>query len=200
MKLYRHFDKCGSLLYIGTSLNVFARTRGHLGVSEWREEIATVTIETFETAKAGRLAEKVAIQDEKPIHNTKSRNKECDKGYACKGWGIWGYCGLFGFDGWYPDFSQAEEMVNYYRSFFRSVCLIHRCEFSDVERFQKLPLLNELLSPIDELPMKYCGKRWGTKRRSSKKIVLLLRRYNKKRLIEKFRTRAQPSVGSQTHG
>jgi excinuclease UvrABC nuclease subunit len=66
--LYRHFDAGGDLLYVGMSRNAAARLRGHKNAS-WYDDIASITIEHFETKAAAADAEWRAIQDEHPKFN-----------------------------------------------------------------------------------------------------------------------------------
>ena len=44
--VYRHFDDVGQLLYVGCSMNVFARTLSHKDKS-WFHDIVTITVEWF---------------------------------------------------------------------------------------------------------------------------------------------------------
>lgn len=67
--LYRHFNKSGKLLYVGISICALERLRQHRDDSTWFDDIATVEIERFATAKEAIAAEIVAIQKEKPLHN-----------------------------------------------------------------------------------------------------------------------------------
>lgn len=78
-RLYRHFDKQQQLLYVGISLRSFQRLAEHREYSHWFEDIANVTFESFSNKDDALLAEKTAIQTEKPrfnlIHNTTQRSK-----------------------------------------------------------------------------------------------------------------------------
>ncbi len=67
--LYRHFDKDGNLLYIGTSLSVMSRTSHHHKISPWFNKITSITIERFPGRYDAARAEKKAILEEYPIHN-----------------------------------------------------------------------------------------------------------------------------------
>ena len=66
--LYRHFDENGALLYVGISLSAVQRLKQH-EKSGWFEDIATVTIESFDTRELALIAESKAIRQERPIHN-----------------------------------------------------------------------------------------------------------------------------------
>ena len=66
--LYRHFDENGALLYVGISLSAVQRLKQH-EKSGWFEEIASVTIESFDTRELALLAEKEAIEQEFPMYN-----------------------------------------------------------------------------------------------------------------------------------
>jgi len=67
--LYRHFNKDGELLYVGISLRAAERLRQHIDGSCWRYEIASVTVEWFDTRDAALDAERLAIKSEAPIFN-----------------------------------------------------------------------------------------------------------------------------------
>lgn len=71
--LYRHFDVEGALLYVGISLRPMVRTKEHVSLSGWAEQIANVTIEYFPTRKEAMEAEARAVLDENPIHNIRLR-------------------------------------------------------------------------------------------------------------------------------
>jgi len=68
--LYRHFDKDGLLLYVGISLSAIERLRSHRRYAVWYRDIATIAVERFPTRWEALLAERVAIEDEKPLHNS----------------------------------------------------------------------------------------------------------------------------------
>jgi hypothetical protein len=71
--LYRHFDAEGTLLYVGISLRPMTRTKEHVTLSGWAEQIANVRIEYFPTRKEAMEAEARAVQDENPLHNIRLR-------------------------------------------------------------------------------------------------------------------------------
>jgi hypothetical protein len=73
--LYRHFDKEGRLLYVGISLNALNRLAQHKGVSPWFWKIATVRVDAFPNRDAALVAEREAIQKEKPFYNLKRRRE-----------------------------------------------------------------------------------------------------------------------------
>lgn len=68
-QLYRHFDKDGTLLYVGISLSAIYRLSQHGDHSEWFNSISRVEIESFETREMAIEAEARAIFNEKPKHN-----------------------------------------------------------------------------------------------------------------------------------
>lgn len=68
ISLYRHFDAQGRLLYVGISKNALARMEGHAG-SAWYAQIATVTIEHYNSRDSARRAEQEAITSERPAYN-----------------------------------------------------------------------------------------------------------------------------------
>lgn len=67
--LYRHFDKDGRLLYVGISFRAIVRQAAHSNAAPWWDDVATITVERFETRKAAKSAERRAIETEKPLHN-----------------------------------------------------------------------------------------------------------------------------------
>lgn len=67
--LYRHFQKDGSLLYVGISLSAVARLAQHKNYSEWFNSISRVEIETFTDRNAALDAERRAIKEENPLYN-----------------------------------------------------------------------------------------------------------------------------------
>lgn len=74
--LYRHRDASGSLLYVGISLRPFKRLDQHGGQSHWFRQIASVTVEYFDTRSEAMAAEKEAIKVEQPRHNIIHADKE----------------------------------------------------------------------------------------------------------------------------
>jgi hypothetical protein len=68
--LYRHYDKAGSLLYVGISLNALGRLAAHRKDSSWFFEIARVEIEVFPNRAAALEAECATIKEHKPPYNT----------------------------------------------------------------------------------------------------------------------------------
>lgn len=67
--LYRHFDKAGTLLYVGIARDHQSRLKAHSRYAEWRYSIATVTVEYFDTREDAAKAEVKAIKTESPLHN-----------------------------------------------------------------------------------------------------------------------------------
>jgi len=74
--LYRHFDRDGRLLYVGISSSALRRLDEHKGASHWFHEIANITISSFGTRAEVLLAERNAVQDERPLHNLKLQRKD----------------------------------------------------------------------------------------------------------------------------
>lgn len=68
--LYRHFDSDGRLLYVGISLSAVTRLQQHATASHWFKDIARVEIEKLVSREAALNAERHAILNENPIHNT----------------------------------------------------------------------------------------------------------------------------------
>lgn len=77
-ELYRYFNKDNTLLYIGESLHAVGRACQHRAVSSWYFESTTMTIERFDCKKDARAAERIAIKEEKPLHNIVHNNKIAD--------------------------------------------------------------------------------------------------------------------------
>lgn len=67
--LYRHYSIAGDLLYIGCSMRFLDRTAQHSGNASWFNDVATITLQHFESARAALIAEEVAIKAERPMHN-----------------------------------------------------------------------------------------------------------------------------------
>lgn len=72
--MYRFYDGDGDLLYVGISVRPWARWKQHKGQKDWAEDVATSTIEWFDTRKDALDAERAAIVAEEPryniVHNT----------------------------------------------------------------------------------------------------------------------------------
>lgn len=68
-KLYRHYDKDGTLLYVGVSGNPDKRLKQHRYASRWSELIEKMEIQKFASLKDALEAEKKAIIDERPLYN-----------------------------------------------------------------------------------------------------------------------------------
>jgi hypothetical protein len=66
--LYRHYDACGRLLYVGVSLSAVQRLIQHRQ-APWAGEIADVKVEYFDSREAALRAEANAIKAEGPVHN-----------------------------------------------------------------------------------------------------------------------------------
>lgn len=78
--LYRHFDKEGTLLYVGVSLRALNRLSQHRDHSAWFSSIVRVEMEHYPSREEACEAERIAIADENPKHNIiratpKSRKK-----------------------------------------------------------------------------------------------------------------------------
>ncbi len=67
--LYRHFDADGVLLYVGISLSIGTRTSAHRRAAPWFRDVARIEVQHFTSRTDCALAERVAIQNEKPLHN-----------------------------------------------------------------------------------------------------------------------------------
>ena len=67
--LYRHFDKEGTLLYVGVSLSAVKRLGEHKQNARWFDLISRIEMEPFETRKEVLEAERIAILTENPKYN-----------------------------------------------------------------------------------------------------------------------------------
>lgn len=67
--LYRHYTKRGKLLYIGISTSPMARLHKHYLSSPWFRKVATIKVEHYPCKGAALIAERVAIEKERPPHN-----------------------------------------------------------------------------------------------------------------------------------
>ena len=67
--LYRAYDEAGRLLYIGISFSCVRRADQHRQNSKWFRLLATFKVEKHPTREAALVAERQAIQAEKPIYN-----------------------------------------------------------------------------------------------------------------------------------
>ena len=67
--LYRHFDKKGTLLYVGITNNIAKRIIDHKKDSDWFENVANITIQHFKHREDAIEVEKKTIIKEKPLHN-----------------------------------------------------------------------------------------------------------------------------------
>jgi hypothetical protein len=64
------YDEKGTLLYVGVSYNAIRRLTGHRHTaSEWIDSVKWIEIERFETYDSALMAEKLAIRQERPLHN-----------------------------------------------------------------------------------------------------------------------------------
>ncbi|MEW2225730.1 GntR family transcriptional regulator [Streptomyces sp. NPDC007044] len=67
--LYRLFDTEGRLLYAGISDDPDRRWRQHADDKSWWPQVASKTVEWFDTEPEARAAETAAIKTELPVHN-----------------------------------------------------------------------------------------------------------------------------------
>lgn len=67
--VYRHFDACGDLLYVGACQNYEKRLDQHKRGARWLKKMKSFTIEFHPTIAEAREAERVAIWLEKPLYN-----------------------------------------------------------------------------------------------------------------------------------
>lgn len=67
--LYRFFNDDDELLYIGITLNVSSRFRGHARDKPWWTEVHRITLEHYADRPTVLVAEAAAIRAEKPRYN-----------------------------------------------------------------------------------------------------------------------------------
>jgi len=68
--LYRHFDREGTLLYVGISYNSVERLmKGHKQNALWFDQVTKIEIERFPSRSEALRAEKEAIKTDRPRHN-----------------------------------------------------------------------------------------------------------------------------------
>jgi predicted GIY-YIG superfamily endonuclease len=67
--LYRFFDEGGALLYVGITAHVEARWLDHERTKPWWPQVATRTVEWFDTRPPALAAENRAVKEERPVYN-----------------------------------------------------------------------------------------------------------------------------------
>lgn len=67
--LYRIFGAAGILLYIGIGYDPDRRLASHRRMKPWWADVATITVEWFESRESAESTELIAIRDEKPLYN-----------------------------------------------------------------------------------------------------------------------------------
>lgn len=76
IKLYRYFDKEGTLLYIGITSDEIARMVAHRGTKHWYKQVTRIDLEFYDSLELAMLAEKKAIHSEKPLHNKRHNSTD----------------------------------------------------------------------------------------------------------------------------
>jgi predicted GIY-YIG superfamily endonuclease len=67
--VYRLYDACHDLLYVGIASNVIRRTSQHLASKEWFRDVRTATFEHCATRDHAEQREREIIRIEQPRHN-----------------------------------------------------------------------------------------------------------------------------------
>ena len=67
--LYRYFDDCETLLYVGISKSYMTRFAQHKSDKKWIYDVKKITLEIFETRDYAHMKEIEAIENEKPLYN-----------------------------------------------------------------------------------------------------------------------------------
>ena len=70
--IYRHFDKNGTLLYVGQTTNFLSRSACHLDAAPWRDEIHKIELEPMSKEEA-MSQELEIIHKERPLWNKEIR-------------------------------------------------------------------------------------------------------------------------------
>lgn len=80
--VYRVFDETGRLIYVGQSIKVPHRLAEHRSQSWWYRLLAAkVRVELHPTQDAAKAAEKIAIQEERPVFNAMGYGDWRDRPY-----------------------------------------------------------------------------------------------------------------------
>lgn len=74
--VYRCFDAAGRLLYVGCTVELTARKRGHELQSAWWSEVAEIRTEAFSDITKAHIAEARAIRSEQPLYNKHLKRRE----------------------------------------------------------------------------------------------------------------------------
>lgn len=67
--VYQHLDADGRILYIGVSINPMARFGQHRGCSPWVLQVATITVEWFDSQAAAYAEERRLVAIHQPPMN-----------------------------------------------------------------------------------------------------------------------------------
>lgn len=80
--LYRVFDRSGRLIYVGQSINLPQRVSEHRSQSWWWKPLTKkLRVKLHPTVEAAKAAEKVAIQEERPVFNSMGYGDWRDRPY-----------------------------------------------------------------------------------------------------------------------
>src|ERR1017187_10416926 len=78
--VYRFFAADGALLYVGCSRKLWSgRMTAHASDKTWYPQIATITLEHYDTLAPAADAEALAIHNESPRYNIKTPVTQCPK-------------------------------------------------------------------------------------------------------------------------
>lgn len=84
--LYRFWSDADELLYVGITARPWERWKQHRGEKPWWDEVAAVTLESFETRAEVKAAETQAIKTEGPRYNIAQMPKDPGDEPAAHGW------------------------------------------------------------------------------------------------------------------
>jgi hypothetical protein len=67
--VYRIYNECGDLLYVGCSISLGSRIDAHVSRKDWSAEVANVTVHHFASQMEALAEEARAILEERPKYN-----------------------------------------------------------------------------------------------------------------------------------
>lgn len=73
--LYRYFDERDCLLYVGVSASAIRRLLEHAAGKVWAPLVSRVDVQTLPSKEAALIAEKTAIEKERPRFNVQHNRK-----------------------------------------------------------------------------------------------------------------------------
>jgi predicted GIY-YIG superfamily endonuclease len=106
--LYRHFDRHGTLLYVGIARDVARRSSKHDANADWADLIVRIDVEHHDTRELALAAEARAIKAEHPVYNIRGQERP-------RSWAVLDT--LSGrADGWYARYHDIADMLDFYKA------------------------------------------------------------------------------------